>query len=123
MENRVLLGDGAGGRAPEALRSFLVRDPVLQAAGRVRWEPARPARPGELGTGLDVLTLVVSGMLALPSAIDTVRRWCASPGGSDAGVTMSVGEVTVTVRGDSTAEEVAAMAAALRAALESDIAD
>ncbi|MER5934232.1 hypothetical protein [Streptomyces sp. NPDC002054] len=65
---------------PDGLRRFLAQDPGFRTHGRARWEPSEPAREGQLGTGLEVLTLVITGVLALPAAIDTVRRWCASPG-------------------------------------------
>jgi hypothetical protein len=114
----IFLTDSSGGKAPDALRTFLLRDPDFATAGRVKWQPARPAKPGELGTGLDILTLVVTAVLALPSAIETVRRWCASPGQQDATVVMSVGDVTVTVTAGTSPAEIAAMAAALTAALQ-----
>ncbi|MCC8452828.1 effector-associated constant component EACC1 [Streptomyces rochei] len=115
----MVLTDRNGGKAPDSLRAFLVRDPLIQAAGRVKWQPVHRAKPGELGTGLDVLTLVITGVLALPSAIETVRKWCASVGPSDASVAVSVGDVTVTVTGSTGPDEIAAMATALTAALES----
>jgi len=120
MGNTVLLTDPNGGKVPDALRAFLVRDPLMPTVGRVKWQPLTRARPGELGTALDVLTLVVTSVLALPSAIDTVHRWCVSRGRAGASVVLSVGEVTVTVTAGSTPEEVAAMAAALTAALQTD---
>ncbi|WAZ26161.1 hypothetical protein STRCI_007712 [Streptomyces cinnabarinus] len=120
MANTVLLTDPSGGKVPDALRAFLVRDPLMPAVGRVRWQPSAGARPGELGTAMDVLTLVVTGLLALPSAIDVVRKWCSSPGQTGSSVVLTVGEVTVTVTAASTPEEIAAMAAALTSALRAD---
>ncbi|CCK25084.1 hypothetical protein BN159_0705 [Streptomyces davaonensis JCM 4913] len=122
MGNTVLLTDPDGGKVPDALRAFLVRDPIMPTVGRVRWQPltgARP-RPGELGTAIDVLTLVVTSLIALPSAIDVVRKWCSSPGQTGSSVVLSVGEVTVTVTAASAPDEIAAMAAALTTALRAD---
>ncbi|WP_406483266.1 hypothetical protein [Streptomyces sp. NBC_01615] len=76
---------------------------------------------GLLGTGLDVLALVVTGGLALPTAIETVYRWCTTPGRRNAQINLSVGAVTVTVTASASAEELAAMTAALTAALETTV--
>ncbi|MFD9370013.1 hypothetical protein ACFWA6_20270 [Streptomyces sp. NPDC060020] len=109
----------AGGtRAPESLCRFLVQDRTLRAWGRARWEPAAPAPEEQLGTGLDVLTLAVTAVLALPAAIDTVRRWCSSPGQGNTRVELHAGDVTVQVTGTTTPEEAAAYATALAAALQ-----
>ncbi|MFJ7157180.1 hypothetical protein ACIQUQ_19820 [Streptomyces sp. NPDC101118] len=108
-----------GGQAPDALRQFLGRDPGFRAAGRAGWVPAEAAAEGQLGTGLDVLTLAVTGVLALPSAIETVRRWCASPGqGDDTAVELRAGETVVRVTGATSPGQVAALAAALAQGLE-----
>ncbi|WP_445194985.1 effector-associated constant component EACC1 [Streptomyces sp. TR1341] len=51
----------------------------MRGVGRARWTSEAP-KEGILGDALDVLTLVVTSTLALPSAIDAVRRWCGSGG-------------------------------------------
>ncbi|MEV0777501.1 hypothetical protein ACIBLA_05530 [Streptomyces sp. NPDC050433] len=107
-----------GAPVPDALRRFLTRDPTLQRVGRATWQPAGPPDPGQLDTGLDILTLAITGVLALPSAIDTIRRWCVSTGGEDTAVCVRGGDISVTVSGATTPEQVAALAAALTTALQ-----
>ncbi|MFC9343775.1 hypothetical protein ACFT0G_28295 [Streptomyces sp. NPDC057020] len=108
-----------GGQAPASLQRFLTADAEFRVRGRARWEAGAPTAEGQLGTGLDILTLAVTGVLALPATIDTVRRWCSSPGNRDTAVELHVGEVTVIVSGTTTPNDVAALAATLAAALES----
>ncbi|MFD9413052.1 hypothetical protein ACFWBN_39520 [Streptomyces sp. NPDC059989] len=107
-----------GGQAPASLQRFLTADPEFRACGRARWEAGAPTVEGHLGTGLDVLTLVVTGVLALPAAIDTVRRWCTAPGNRDTSVELRAGGVTVIVSGTTALHDVAALATTLAAALE-----
>lgn len=118
---RLTLPDGVP--APEALRRFLGQDPALRACGRAHWEPAGPTPEDRLGTGLDVLTLSVTAVLALPSAVDTVRRWCASPGQRGTTVELHAGRVTVRVTGTTTPEQAAAITTALTTALENPAPD
>ncbi|WP_327657199.1 effector-associated constant component EACC1 [Streptomyces sp. NBC_00483] len=120
MTNRpaLTLTTADGAPAPDGLRRFLTRDPGLQRVARAAWQPAAPPDPGHLGTGLDILTLVITGALALPSAIDTVRRWCAATGGDGNAISVSGGGVSVTVSGATTPEQAAALAATLTAALQ-----
>lgn len=107
-----------GDPAPDALRRFLTHDPTLQRVARTTWQPAGPPAPGQLDSGLDILTLVITGALALPSAIDTVRRWCAATGADDNAISVSGGGISVTVSGATTPEQAAALAATLTAALQ-----
>ncbi|MFD8676513.1 hypothetical protein ACFV1A_25965 [Streptomyces seoulensis] len=101
-----------GGRVPDGLRVFIARDPSLRGAVRAQWEPRR-VQGGTLGDGLDVLTLAVTGVLALPSAIETVKRWVSSQGGEAASVVISRDGVSVTISGVEDAEQLQNLAAAL----------
>ncbi|MFJ5724683.1 hypothetical protein [Streptomyces sp. NPDC093149] len=118
MASVILVSGSDGGRVPDDLRRFLLRDPAFRPHGRPIWRPASTADEGHLGTALDVLTLVITGALALPSAIETVHRWCITPGWRSEQVSLTVGDVTVTVSASTSAEEIAAMVAALAIALE-----
>ncbi|MBM7055723.1 effector-associated constant component EACC1 [Streptomyces durocortorensis] len=102
----------SGGRVPDGLRVFIARDPSLRGAVRAQWEPRR-LQGGTLGDGLDVLTLAVTGVLALPSAIETVKRWVSSQGGEAASVVISRDGVSVTISGVEDAEQLQNLAAAL----------
>ncbi|GAA2345022.1 hypothetical protein OKJ48_39930 [Streptomyces kunmingensis] len=107
-----------GAPAPDALRRFLTRDPALQRVGRTTWQPLAPPDPGQLDAGLDILTLVITSALALPSALDTIRRWCTSTGSDDTAISVSGGGISVTVSGATTPEQAVALAAALTSALQ-----
>lgn len=106
-----------GSPAPDSLRQFFSSDPGFRAHGKARWQPAGPVAEGQLGTGPDVLTLVVTGVLALPSAVETVRRWCTTPGQRHTAVELRTGETVITVTAAATSQEVGALAAALATAL------
>ncbi|MFJ3304340.1 hypothetical protein ACIPSA_14670 [Streptomyces sp. NPDC086549] len=103
-----------GAKVPDGLRIFLSRDPELRGIGRARWASTAP-KEGQLGDALDVLTLVVTSILALPSAIEAVKRWCGSRGTVE-GVEIRLGSQRITVTGTEDPAEIRRMADLLEAA-------
>ncbi|MFF1325737.1 effector-associated constant component EACC1 [Streptomyces chartreusis] len=89
------------------------RDRSLHGIGRAQWIP-RSAREGELGTGLDILAIVVSSVVGVPSAIDTVSRWCR---GTRQSVEITVGAKSIKVTGTESPEEIEVLAEALKVAV------
>lgn len=103
-----------GAKVPDGLRIFLSRDPGLRGVGRARWASAAPVED-TLGDTLDILTLEVTSSLALPSAIETVKRWCASRGTVE-GVDIRLGSQKITITGTEDPAEIRRMADLLKAA-------
>lgn len=103
-----------GAKVPDGLRTFLSRDAELRGVGRARWTSEAP-KEGTLGDALDVLTLVVTSTLTLPSAIEAVRRWCGSRGTTE-GVDIRLGSQRITVTGTEDPAEIRRMADLLKAA-------
>ncbi|MFE6782133.1 hypothetical protein ACFVFF_07725 [Streptomyces sp. NPDC057680] len=99
----------------EDLRQFLVRDPKSRTAGRYRLKASEPAA-GTLGDGLDVLTLVITGTLALPGFIQVVSNWFKSRGDTPDSVEIKLGSAVVTVSGTEDPAEIRRLADILKAA-------
>lgn len=110
------------GRVPDGLRVFIARDPSLRGVARAQWHSER-VQAGTLGDGLDVLTLVVTGVLALPSAIETVKRWVSSQGGEAASVVISRDDVSVTISGVEDPDQLQKLAVALLSPSSADVGD
>jgi hypothetical protein len=108
-----------GSKVPDGLRLFLSRDSVMRSVGRTYWLD-KEVEPGTLGQGMDVLALVISNTLALPSAIETVRRWVESRGSASEAVRLTVGETSIVVSGTEDPEEIRRLAAVLQAAIPDD---
>ncbi|WP_329620024.1 hypothetical protein OG357_05325 [Streptomyces sp. NBC_01255] len=104
----------AGAKVPDGLRTFLARDAELRGVGRARWTSEAP-KEDTLGDALDVLTLVVTSTLALPSAIEAVRRWCGTRGTTE-GVDIRLGSQRITVTGTEDPAEIRRLADLLKAA-------
>ncbi|MEE1809687.1 effector-associated constant component EACC1 [Streptomyces sp. BE133] len=104
-----------GKRVDDGLRMFVNRDRSMRGTGRADWEP-KEIRDGELGTTLDILAIIVSGVLGIPGAIDVVSRWCRSQGSSQT-VRIVVGSRSVTVEGTEDPAEIARLAETLKAAV------
>ncbi|MFB7782256.1 hypothetical protein ACFC1D_06030 [Streptomyces vinaceus] len=113
-EVRLRIVTATGAKVPDGLRIFLSRDPELRGIGRARWASTAP-KEGQLGDALDILTLVVTGTLALPSAIEAVKRWCGSRGMAE-GVEIRLGSQRITVNGTEDPAEIRHMADLLKAA-------
>ncbi|GGV79704.1 hypothetical protein GCM10015535_16890 [Streptomyces gelaticus] len=111
-----------GSRVPDGLRAFIARDPSLRGVAQAQWQ-SRKVQAGTLGDGLDVLALVVTGALALPSAIETVKRWVSSQGGEAASVVISRDGVSVAISGVEDSEQLQKLAAALLPSSSADVGD
>ncbi|MFF5808255.1 hypothetical protein [Streptomyces sp. NPDC012746] len=99
----------------EELRTFLVRDPETRRLGRFRWENSAP-KTGELGDGLDILTLAITSALALPGFIQTVSNWCKSRGTEEDSVQIRLGAIAVKVSGTEDPAQIRRLADILKAA-------
>jgi hypothetical protein len=62
--------------ALRSLRSWLADEPAVRRHAQLGWTST--ARPGELGPGLDVLTLAVSTGLSVLQLLLAVAQWRAS---------------------------------------------
>lgn len=102
-----------GTKIPDGLRLWLLRDPHMRGRGKATWASSRVTRPDELGDALDVLTLVVTSLLALPSAIESVRQWCSTRDAESPPIDLRVGEVTLTLTGTESPERIAAFVEAV----------
>ncbi|MFD9208732.1 hypothetical protein ACFVZM_20945 [Streptomyces sioyaensis] len=112
---RISISTAAGAKVPDGLRIFLSRDSNMRSVGRAYW-PSGEIEPGTLGQSLDVLALVLSNALALPSAIETVRRWVESRGSTSEAVRLTVGKTSIVVSGTEDPDEIRHLAALLQAA-------
>ncbi|MFI8387906.1 hypothetical protein [Streptomyces sp. NPDC085540] len=115
MTHAVEITHRNGSDALEELRIFLVRDPEVRRLGRVRWGNPAP-KAGELGDGLDVLTLVITSLLALPGFIYGVSSWVKSRGSDRDDVEIRLGTVTVTVSGTEDPAQIRQLAELLKTA-------
>ncbi|KQX92689.1 MULTISPECIES: effector-associated constant component EACC1 [Streptomyces] len=110
-----------GVRQLEDLKRFLVRDPSTRTMGRFQLRNTEPAA-GTLGDGLDVLTLVISGTLALPGFVQVVSTWFKSRGEASAAVEIKLGTAKIAVSGTEDPAEIRRLADVLRAAYPQDAA-
>ncbi|MET8755217.1 hypothetical protein ABZW32_34725 [Streptomyces sp. NPDC004667] len=104
-----------GSAVPDGLRMFINRDSSMRGVGRAEWEP-REMRAGELGTGLDILAIVLSTGVGIFGAIDVIKKWCSSQGPAQT-VKVMVGSASVTVEGTTNPDEIKRLADALKSAV------
>ncbi|MBO3682257.1 hypothetical protein [Streptomyces sp. NEAU-YJ-81] len=104
------------GRVPNGLLVFLSRDPDMRDVGHVHWESTQEPKADELGNGLDILAISLSSVIALPSAIEVIRRWCSSPTAPTEGVVIRLGSQTISVAGTEDPTTIRHLAEVLKAA-------
>ncbi|MEU0987849.1 hypothetical protein [Streptomyces sp. NPDC005953] len=88
-------------RAADSLRRWLVRD---GAALRATYRSGGPVREGVLADAVAVVAIVISGVLALPAAIDSVRRWFATQPPSTGPIILRRGAVAIEISGSEDVE-------------------
>ncbi|MFB7609782.1 effector-associated constant component EACC1 [Streptomyces gardneri] len=115
MDETIEIRHTDGVRHLEDLKRFLVRDPSTRTIGRYQLRSTEPAA-GTLGDGLDVLTLVVSGTLALPAFIQVVSNWFKSRGEAPEAVEIRLGSARIAVSGTEDPAEIRRLADILQAA-------
>ncbi|WP_222842065.1 effector-associated constant component EACC1 [Streptomyces sp. 3211.6] len=99
-------------RSAESLRRWLVRSGAVSNASF----ESDVAPPGVLGDPVAIVALIVSSVLALPAAIDAVRKWFDTQPPSTPSVTFKVGEVSVEISGDLSEQDMHRFAGILTAA-------
>ncbi|MEU5402843.1 hypothetical protein ABZ348_26495 [Streptomyces sp. NPDC005963] len=97
----VLESPATDARAADSLRRWLIRD---GAALRATHRAGGPVREGILADAVAVIAIVVSGVLALPAAIDSVRRWFATQPPATGPVTLRRGAVSIEISGSEDVE-------------------
>ncbi|MFJ8166529.1 hypothetical protein ACIRBY_37195 [Streptomyces sp. NPDC096136] len=115
MTESIKITHSNGIESLQELKTFLVRDPETRRLGRIRWENSAPAT-GVLGDGLDILTLVVTSAMALPSFIQGVSNWVKSHGTGESGVEIKLGVTRITVSGTEDPAQIRRLADVLKSA-------
>ncbi|MFD3548625.1 hypothetical protein ACFWUW_23995 [Streptomyces sp. NPDC058655] len=115
MTGHIEISHPDGTDSLEDLKTFLVRHPETRRMGRIRWENAAPKR-GELGDGLDILTLAITGVLALPGFVHAVSSWIKSRGSEGDSVQIRLGAIEIIVSGTEDPAQIKRLADVLKAA-------
>ncbi|MFE0701221.1 hypothetical protein [Streptomyces sp. NPDC058872] len=84
-------------RAADSLRRWLMRDGAVQ---RAELRSTGKEREGVLADPVAIIAIIVSGVLALPGAIDSVKRWRKTQPSTTSPVVLRIGSISVEITGN-----------------------